>query len=175
MVDIIIFSHDTSGRFSKLLAEQLSPYYKVAIWAETAYIRQTEDIDFLIMETASLAQITSEQGVLIFTDTAALPSLSLAGNIVAILNSADKSGLQATADNKIKAITCGLSSKDTLTVSSISDSDAVVSLQRNITSFAGAVIEPAEFPIALREGYSVGDMLMLTALIFLIDKDRFLC
>jgi hypothetical protein len=67
----------------------------------------------------------------------------------ALVDCSSKSAAESIGRAKIPSITCGLSSKDTLTFSSIKDDRALLSLQRTLTRFDGSIAEPQEIPINL--------------------------
>jgi hypothetical protein len=50
---------------------------------------------------------------------------------------------------KLPAITCGLLNRDTISLSSISDSSAVLDIRREIRSLDDSIAEPQEIPIRL--------------------------
>ncbi len=49
---------------------------------------------------------------------------------------------------------CGLSLRDTLTLSSLTAGSAVISLQRPVARLDGALIEPGDIPLALRREWA---------------------
>ena len=66
-----------------------------------------------------------------------------------IINSDDANVLKRIKGIKSKVITCGLSTRSTITLSSISDSRCVMCLQRSIFNLNGAKISPFELPFEL--------------------------
>ena len=67
---------------------------------------------------------------------------------IIIASSDDERQLKSLAQAKIPVITCGLSSKDTITFSSKEEESAVISLMRSVKSIYGHTIEPMEIPIS---------------------------
>ena len=63
-------------------------------------------------------------------------------------------------------VTCGLSDKNTLSFSSISDTEAVVTLQRYL-NIKGKVIEPHEFIVNLSKPYDPNILLTISGLLLL--------
>lgn len=174
MIEIVIAVGDNSKRFSRILYEHLSETYKVALYGNSLYKRKSTDmdIDIVIIESLPPKEFYSPCGVLVFTGTEGIYTsetiLKTEGNIVAIVSSSDKQTQELLAQNKIKTITCGLSSRDTVTASSIEHDSAVISLQRNLTAFSGKTAEPIEIPVKLCTGYSINDMMIITAIKLLI-------
>lgn len=63
-----------------------------------------------------------------------------------ICDSSNLSDLKMLKNSEGEVITCGLSRRDTLTFSSLTEDGCVISLQRNITRFNGKTAEPMDFP-----------------------------
>ncbi len=66
---------------------------------------------------------------------------------VAIADSQDSKTLLLLKDSALEVLTCGFSSKDTLSFSSLEDKRCVISLQRGIRTLQNAVVEPFELPM----------------------------
>lgn len=68
-----------------------------------------------------------------------------------LINSDDTKLLNRVKDLKLKIVSCGLSTRSTATLSSISDDKKVVCLQRSLTDLCGNKIPQHELPIKLSE------------------------
>lgn len=66
-----------------------------------------------------------------------------------IVSSADKKSIKKLINIQSPVITCGTSSKDTISLASINGGTAVVSLQRKIENLYGETIEPMDIKIEL--------------------------
>lgn len=93
---------------------------------------------------------------------------------VAVVNSQNAQGLSFAAQHHLKTLTCGLSNKDTLTLSSLREDSAVICLQREIKTLGGGHMEPAEIPVRLRSPIERGDLLSLAAVLLLCGDSDFL-
>ena len=71
-----------------------------------------------------------------------------------------------------KTLTCGFSSYDTLVLSSSTPEQAVVSLQRQIQSISGKVLEPGDFLIKKSVEYSDTAVLLCVAVLLLLDQKQ---
>lgn len=75
-------------------------------------------------------------------------------------------------DNKINIITYGLNHKATVTVSSITDTDILIYLQRNITSITNKLIEVGEKLIKIDEKHKLKIYeVLIIYIIFLINDN----
>lgn len=135
--------------------------------------------DFLIYETDTLEHFPVSSGILICKEPLRQSGFSLCHverpecyqNMIGILSSEDTAGAQLFQQMKLTTITCGLSGKDSLTLSSITNDSAVVCLQRTIRSLSGQEIDPGEIPVVIDrpiDRYS----LLLTVAVALLSQRR---
>ena len=66
-----------------------------------------------------------------------------------ILSGQDAAAVQFARERRLLPLDCGLSLRDTLTLSSFTESSAVVSLQRPVVRLDGTLLEPVELPLTL--------------------------
>ncbi len=84
---------------------------------------------------------------------------------VVVLPSQSSQAAEFAARSALPAITCGLGSKDTLTLTSLGEGNAVVALQRAVTAYDGNVIQPMELPVKLSSPQDSYSLLALAALL----------
>lgn len=63
-----------------------------------------------------------------------------------IFDSSNPADIQTAKNSGGEVITCGLSLRDSVTFSSLTDENCVISIQRSIRRFDGGKIEPCEIP-----------------------------
>ena len=124
---------------------------------------------FLLCETSRLDSIQAEQAILIFKSRQAVSSspLSLSDGVISILETGHEAAARMLLHTGATALTCGLTARDTLTLSSISDTAPVVTIQRAITTFDGHTLEPCEKRIALHTPLPDYALLSICALLLL--------
>lgn len=66
---------------------------------------------------------------------------------VAIVDSQDTQTLLLLKNSSLEVITCGFSSKDTLSFSSLEEKRCVISLQRALRTMQNTIVEPFELPM----------------------------
>ncbi len=71
---------------------------------------------------------------------------------------------------KINLITYGFNSKSSITISSITDDEVLICVQRNIYSNAG-LIEVQEVKIENNENYNIYDLIVVLVLFFIYSED----
>lgn len=86
---------------------------------------------------------------------------------LAVVHSENREALAFAAAHHLKTLTCGLSVRDTLTLSSLTDECAMVCLQREIRPFGGGIIEPGEIPVRLYAPVGRGELLLVAAVLLL--------
>ena len=91
--------------------------------------------------------------VCLFADSCQLDANPFRGwnpdNTIAIVNAENTSVLKQLCNACLRTIPCGLSAHDTLTLTSSTEDSLVVSLQRSLTTFEGATVDPMEIPIPM--------------------------
>lgn len=95
-------------------------------------------------------------------------------NAICVVNSCSKDNIEYICKKGMNAVTCGLSDKDTFTISGISDEQAAVSLQRTLTTIAGKIVQPCEYVFNLTKPVSRYDLMELTAILVLSDNEDIL-
>lgn len=63
-----------------------------------------------------------------------------------------------------------MSAKDSITISSIGETQAVISIQREITLLSGKNLEPCEFKVANIDKVDEEDLLIMCAILILFEK-----
>ena len=113
---------------------------------------------FLLCETSRLESIQAEQAILIFKSQQAIScgQLSLSDGVISILETENEAAARML-----------LHTRDTLTLSSISDTAPVVTIQRAITTFDGHTLEPCEKRITLHTPLPDYALLSICALLLL--------
>jgi len=108
--------------------------------------------EMVLTDINSFRQFNTESTIMVFKNIDGADIDSITGNSqIAIVDSANDNLMHHVANMQIPAITCGLSARDTVTLSSISVDGAVVNLQRGMTGFYGDEIEPQEIPAIIEE------------------------
>ena len=107
--------------------------------------------DFLLLDNCGVQDLQIQNGVTVFrpelsgfTEESVIPH-----DFVAVIDPMNEQAVAILKNRDIRTVTCGLSQKDTVTFSSLDPDRAVISLQREIFSFAGENVLPREIPVAL--------------------------
>ena len=87
--------------------------------------------------------------------------------IIGICEDTNIKALNLFLKNHTPVISCGMSGKNTVTLSSIDNNIPLITLQRRITDLNGKIIEPAEFKITLNKTYSPFAVMASVAILLL--------
>lgn len=87
----------------------------------------------------------------------------------AVTLSCDGKVMRMLRDTGCTVVTCGTADDDTLSVSSVGEHKAAVSLQRRLVTLSGRKIEPCEIPIKSKNISSLRIFEAATALLLLAD------
>lgn len=113
------------------------------------------DNQFTVISKNKTCDIDIKKGVVIICDdTDKFDKQSLPIGLIGICEENNKNALKLFKQNTIPVICCGISPKNTVTISSFDDEVLQISLQRTITNFKGKDIGPAEFKIKLKKRYN---------------------
>lgn len=155
---VCYFCHDRkkSDSESDTLIRYLSSFFSVFevkcdsadLTSITNNYSSTDELVFV--SACSFTKIHTENCVLVFPEgIGAMPNEFICDNAVAVVFSSDNCAANPLNSHDIALITCGVSSKDTLTYSSHAGNSLLVSLQRSVTALNGTIYEPFEAVVKL--------------------------
>lgn len=128
----------------------------VLLLSDVPRCRLAEALELLPRERFSLPAVGSgplppDRTVVVLSDR--LTTMPKTGNLPprcpAILSGQCQAAAQFAQQTELLPLDCGLSLRDTLTLSSSTESSAVVSLQRPVVRLDGSPVEPVEVPLTL--------------------------
>lgn len=168
MVPILVWGEDGDQRTAALLVRFLAKRYGVLHLGQEKLRRIGQGpVSFLVVESRSLQEFDLPGGVVVLKHGAQVENLCAIGrDTLVILDSSNEAALHALMKREAYVLTCGLRSKDTVTVSSRQEDDAVISLQREIVTFTGRKLEPMELVFRNCAGVETAQLLLLATLLF---------
>lgn len=153
MIEIIICGESSDNELDTLVINNLS-----------------DPQNIIIHQSVSIPYSRFQNPIIIFKNSIknvkyhnTIPSKS-----TCILNSENSYAANILAKQKISAISCGMSSKNTFTISSINYPKISISLQRQIYSINHNLIEPQEFIINATQEYDPYSILAFSAVTILL-------
>ena len=154
MVTIVVADSDDCEKFFDELSGALSGYF------DACELRLCGIRDYKPAGNDSVIVVYNQPQPTLFSDQGTK-------TVVAIVDSGDELLLGHVSDTRLPAITCGLRSRDTITLSSMAKESAVIDLRRSISCLDGSTVEPQEIPLRgqqPRENF----LLMATAAILIL-------
>ena len=167
MVTVFFLGSGQRQSIGLRLAPALGKVMEIACHSRRQYTQQGEQPQLFLAEGAQ-GHICCPKGLIVL-EGAPLEHIALEGEFIGILPCYSRPALEFAQKNNIKAVTCGLSPYDTLTLSSITGERAVVTLQREIRTLGGIMVEPADFPITLCRPWKAEAILTVAAILLLGD------
>lgn len=105
--------------------------------------------------------------VILPQEYSAFPKIVLPQNSVLVFDSQNTNSVAWAAQSGLRILDCGLSSRSTLTFSSLGKESAVVALQRRVEDINGQMVEPFELPLRLQLEHPPYPLLCCAAVIIL--------
>lgn len=132
---------------------------------------QKENPDFALVEIENLSRITAPNMIILCKEPFYAPvNAVLPADAVGLLSSDNLPAAEFIRRCGVRAMTLGMSSKDTLTLSSITPDSAVLCLQRAISDLFGNTLDPVEIPLSLSHRYDAFSILCAAAIFLLSGK-----
>lgn len=174
MVSLVLYGDTKDKSITSKLCRVLSNYGGVLYFSNTKATKygDFDNITFTIYECDNLNEIKISDCIVIFKSKQTNDSpIRLSENLISITESTNKMAIKAIDGNNNPCISCGMSCNDSVTLSSISDTDATISIQRSIRDINGKLIEPCDIKIKLNhfcDGFT-----LLSIFCFLILSGKF--
>lgn len=126
-----------------------------------------EDCRFLFLSGDRQLELRADSGICILAPEQRMPvKWQVPPGFVAVAHSADRTALRLLERQGAPAVACGMSAADTVTLSSIREGGAVVTLQRSLCDLSGRWLEPGDYPVKL--AFPISDYGLLAGLAALL-------
>lgn len=104
-----------------------------------------KETNFTVVSVKNSIKIQALEGIVIVTGSIKnFKDQEIPKGFVGVCAEKDKNALELFKKNRLPVITCGTGSKNTISVSSITDNDMLLCLQRSIKDVSGNFVEPCE-------------------------------
>ena len=161
---VILFS-GRKDRFEREIIEILTKYG--AFYISDKSVLENKNT-FTIISAYKKTNINLTHGIAVFTENSErFVSQELPIGIIGVCEDKNKTALEIFKKNGIAVITCGVNSKNSITVSSINCNSLLTTLQRTVTDNKGRKIEAGEYKIKLNKEYSHFSVMASVAVLLL--------
>lgn len=109
---------------------------------------------FTVISLYKKTDVNLEKGVVVLLgNSKKFESLRFKGNITGICDGSNQKTLDIFSNSPITVISCGMGRRNTVTASSITKENVLISIQRCFNDINGNTIEPLELKIRLKDNY----------------------
>ncbi len=134
-------------------------------------IKLYDNPNFLVVEINNPKKISGNKIIAIPTEDMALPDISQNdNNIIWIIMSHFKKIVNWLKDMDAEVITCGMIGSDTVTFSSFTHDSCVISVQRQVKTIFGNIVQPIEIPMTLSLQYTKEEILQISSALILSEQ-----
>ena len=152
MVNVIIAAKKKDDVFWREISSMLEKNFHAITVHERKLKANCTAPELIVTDIDSFCSIQSQDTIIIFKDPVKMDIEDSGGRMtVAVVDSQNIKLGPIVASTGIPAITCGLSARDTITLSSIRTDSAVIDLQRSVTCFDNSIVEPQDIPVNLEK------------------------
>ncbi|WRS28831.1 hypothetical protein U6B65_06820 [Oscillospiraceae bacterium MB08-C2-2] len=144
MITVAIAADHDDKKFGYTLNQIFSRYFALQKEQGLSHSFVVKDFDSL----CSGGEVP-EALLIIYKNICTIKKEKIPSQALAVVDSTNRELVHFVSKTKLPAITCGMASMDTITLSSITEESAVINLQRTITCLDGQLVEPQEIPIKL--------------------------
>ena len=171
MTTIFLCGEREDTGIRRILVRVLSRYGGIQ-WYDGHRIQASrQEPEFFLYETPHIPRAEGIEGILIFKNLFYLHEGEKASKgFLPVLDSRNLAAAAALQGTQAIGITCGASPRDTLSMASLRDDSAVVSLQREIKDLEGKTWEPHDRTIRLETGAEMYPILVSCAVLLLSGK-----
>ena len=132
--------------FKETVCKLLEKYVKaLSVSEKEIYFSGFDKCEIICAFGRGLKEIIADDAVVFLNNC--LSPIRISNERYCVLDSLNQNDLTLAQKSRGEVITCGLSTRDTLTFSSCTEENCVISLQRQIRRFNGSIAEPFELPI----------------------------
>lgn len=171
MLSIVLYGDLKDDTISKLILNNISKNFNICHIKNDTIRNVGIGKELLLIETDRISTISLDNFIIIFKNDYKIKNLKyISNNNIAIVNSNNLYNINNLFKLNLKPITCGFSAKDTVTFSSNSLDNCVISLQRSIVNFTNKEVEPFEIPVEIYKDIENYDLLAYVALLIFMDQ-----
>lgn len=148
MIKIVILGEADDTRIASILSQKIQSKYDMIQIYENVF-EQTGDVcDYLVIDSKHIHNIQAKSSIVIFKDNFnANQKICIHKDAIVVVNADNKRIIDLISEYDIQVATCGLSAKNTFTLSSNQEDSVVVALQYSICTLNGKIIDPIEIPV----------------------------
>lgn len=166
MTNIILLGDLNDDSVSKILMPALERYGGVKYISKACIYENTSSPDFFICDCELLPELKFSNGIILFKNSVIeQKNICIPDNFINIIEAKNTRAAAMLQGIKATALICGCGPKDTLSIAGIENDSADLSLQRNIKTLNGDIVEPCDFNVNFSEKRSPHQILSVCAVL----------
>jgi hypothetical protein len=172
MVNIILCGDVKDTSVSQALISALSTYGGVIYSSPERVFQSGSTPQYFLFEYETLPEIGLQNGIVLFKNSM-LPQkpVALPSDFLYILETKNVRAAAFLKGSGVTVVTCGTSSKETLSIAGLEEDTAVLSLQRTLKTLDGQMVEPHDFTVKFSGSRSPHQLLTVCAVLLIAGED----
>ena len=174
MILVVLYGDADDAQIGKELSAILACHGGVLHIRSSQSVHHSPDggqTDFVLYECDTAPRFETEKGIFVFKNKISrYAGLKVPKGWLAVVDAGNVSALSVLQKSGISAVTCGMSAKDTLNLSSSKEFSAVVSFQRQMYSLSGQEVYEQDVPVRLEKEMDPYVILSACAVLALADR-----
>lgn len=164
---IVVLTKKRSSRLKNIMLRALENSAGVTEINSLGDIRCADGSKPLLLELKSPIKTKSENTITVFDSSYKGEAQGVSG--ISVAASSCPEAIKSIALSNCTAITCGTGPLDTLSIASCKNGGAMISLQREVHTLSGTVIEPCDISVKTDESVHIYPTLAACAVLLLND------
>lgn len=128
--------------------------------------------EYFLYEYETIPEISLKQGIVLLKNSI-LPQnpVPFPPDFLYVLEAKNSRAAALLKGSGAAAVTCGTSSRETLSIAGLEENTAALSLQRTLKTLDGRMLEPHDFTVKFSESRSPHQLLMVCAALLISGED----
>lgn len=164
MKNIILCGEASDTSVAGALIPALALYGGVKYAGPSGFFERGQSPEFFLYECGEVPPIGIESGILLFKNSFHQKNVSaVPKGFLCVLEAKNRIAAALLKDTSATVVTCGTSTRETLSVAALESSSAVLSLQRSLKTLDGTLLEPHDFTVKYTQDRSPHQLLTVCA------------
>lgn len=167
-MDTVILFGQQQQEYSAFIADELGKHHYVhCVFPGCVETKGCEKAPPLLLVSKNEHLKVEYPCLLVFTHNQIPYSLHICGQVISIVDETNTRALSMLRQCGRAVVSCGMGKKSTVSIASLSEDNAVVSIQRQMKALNGELIEPHDLKITLRRPLEEFPLMSLCVLLLL--------
>jgi hypothetical protein len=172
MTNIILCGNLSDASVSGALLPALENYGGLRYYGPDRIFERGNSPEFFLYDCGEAPEIGLKSGIILFKNSLQpQKAIHIPSGFLCVLETKNYHAASLLKDTDAAVVTCGTSTKDTLSIASLENDSAVLSLQRSLKTLKGETLEPHDFTVGFSEKRSPHQLLSVCAALLISGLD----